>query len=128
MRLMFLAPLLLAPLPASAFIAQNGMTARQIGPTEIAVDQNLSRNVTDYWCAAGDYARSVLGATSKTRIWRASSRQHQGGSGIVFTLDPAKADEDAGLSHFGSGPRDGSVSIGMAVGNYCQPYIPFWVE
>ncbi|MBK4216319.1 hypothetical protein JJJ17_10325 [Paracoccus caeni] len=125
MRL-FAIVLLLWPLPASAFIAQNGMTVRQIGPTEMSVEFHPRRGDTDYWCAAGDFAKRVLDQPGDTRLWRASPKPRRGGDGIVFTLDGAQKAEGAGLSHFGGGPRDGSVSIGMAVGNYCQIEFPFW--
>lgn len=127
MRLWFLIPLFL-PISADAFLARNGMTATQIGPTEIAVAHEVRRDATDYWCAAGDFARQVLGQPGKTRIWRATPKPREAGKGIVFTLDPAHKAEGAGLSQFGSGPRDGSLSVGMAVSNFCRLRIPFWVD
>lgn len=108
MRLMFLVPLML-PVSAAAFTAQNGMRAAQVGPAEIAVAHEVRRDDTEYWCAAGDFARRVLGQPGKTRIWRATPKPRLAGEGIVFTLDPAKKAEGAGLSQFGSGPRDGSI-------------------
>ncbi|RNF33550.1 hypothetical protein [Paracoccus methylarcula] len=127
MRLILLIALLL-PLPASAFMARNGMIARQVGPTEIAVAHEVQRDDTDYWCAAGDFARHVLKQPGKARLWRATPKPREKGKGIVFTLDPARKAEGAGLSHFGSGPRDGSLSVGMAVTNFCRPRIPFWAD
>jgi len=125
---MILAPLLLLllPLPAGAFTARNGMTVAQTGPAEITVGHDMRRTDTDYWCAAGDYAQRVLGLPGRTRIWRATPKPRKAGQGIVFTLDPAQKAEGAGLSEFGSGPRDGSVSLAMATGNFCGPEIPFW--
>lgn len=116
---------LLLPVSAAAFTARNGMTATQVGPTEIAVAVDLRRSETDYWCAAGDYAERVLNQPGKTRIWRASPKPRRAGEGITFTLDAAHKAEGAGLSHFGSGPRDGSVSVAMATG-YCRNIILFW--
>lgn len=126
MRLMVLAPLLLLPMPVSAFTAQNGMTATQISPTEIAVAHDVRRDDTDYWCAAGDFVRRVLGQPGNTRIWRATPKPREAGRGIVFTLDPAQQAEGAGLSHFGSGQRDGSLSVGMAVTSFCRVDIPYF--
>lgn len=125
MRLLFLV-LLLLPLPAAAFTARNGMTATQITPTEIAVAHEVRRDDTDYWCAAGEFVERVLDLPSSTRIWRATPKPRGAGQGILFTLDPAKAAEGAGLSEFGSGPRDGSMSVGMAVVNYCRSGWLFW--
>ena len=129
MRYKFLAALLipsLIPLPAAAFRAQNGMYAEQISPTEIAVEIEPRRDDTDYWCAAGDFADRVLNLAGKTRIWRATPKPRGGGEGIVFTLDPAKKAEGAGLSHFGGGPRDGSISVAAAVTNHCRRFAPFF--
>lgn len=126
MRLIFLVPLLLLPLPAAAFTAQNGMRVAQISPTEIAVDFHPRRSDTDYWCAAGDYAQRVMRADGGTRLWRASPKPRGSGQGIVFTLDPARQAEGAGISQFGSGPRDGSITAGMAVGSFCRVVFPLW--
>lgn len=123
MRLTILAMLL--PLPAAAFTAQNGMTAVRTGPAEITVIHEVRRGDTDYWCAAGDFAQRVLDLPGKTRLWRASPKPRRAGQGIVFTLDPAQQAEGAGLSQFGGGPRDGSIPVAMAVGNYCQRIVPF---
>ncbi len=127
MRLLFLVPLL-APFPVAAFTAQNGMRVTQIGPTEIAVAHELRRDDSDYWCAAGDFALRVLDKPGKTRIWRASPKPRKAGEGIVFTLDPARKAEGAGLSDFGAGPNDGSIAGGTAVGSYCRPMMPFWAD
>ena len=125
MRLMFLAALLL-PLQTQAFTAQNGMTAVQTGPSEISVIHDVRRADTDYCCAAGDFAQRALGLPGKTRIWRASPKPRGAGEGIIFTLDPAKAAEGAGLSQFGSGQRDGSIPAAMAVGSYCRVIVPYF--
>ncbi|MFN3825914.1 MAG: hypothetical protein ACK4RN_18255 [Pseudorhodobacter sp.] len=117
---------LAAPLEARTITAQNGMVAAQAGPTEILVGHRARANATDYWCAAGDYAVRVMGLPNATRIWRATPASARVGQGVLFTLDAAKKAEGAGLSEYGSGPRDGSMSLGMAVGNYCRPILPFW--
>ncbi|MFV0384709.1 hypothetical protein [Paracoccus sp. (in: a-proteobacteria)] len=130
MRLILVVALLLSPLPlpAAAFIAQNDMRAGQVGPTEIAVEFRARRPDTDYWCAAGDYAQRVMDMPGKARIWRATPKPRKAGRGIVFTLDPAKKAEGAGLAQFGSGPRDGSISVAMAVGNFCRDFPPLWFD
>ena len=45
---------------------------------------------------------------------------------IVFTLDPAKQAEGAGLSQFGTGPRDGAIPVAMAVGSFCRVVVPYF--
>ncbi len=117
--------LVLIPLSAHAFTAQNGMQVQQTGPSEIAVGYRSEAHETDYWCAAGDYAARVLRVANATRLYRASPKPRGQGQGIVFTLDPARKAEGAGLSSFGSGPRDGGTSVGMAVGSYCRVLKPF---
>ena len=119
MRSILIIPLLLLPLPAGAFTAQNGMQAHLISPTEIEVPYEGLHQETDYWCAAGDFAEQVMGKPGTTRMWRASAKPRKAGAGIVFTLNAAQKAEGAGLSSFGSGTDDGSMSVGMAVGSYC---------
>lgn len=111
---------LLMPLPASAFTAINGMKVHQLSPTEIGVDLDVRRSGTQYWCAAGDFAKRALGLSGKTRMWSATPTPRRAGQGMIFTLDPAKKAEGSGPTQFGSGPKDGSVSVGMAAGNYCR--------
>ena len=119
MRIILMA-LLALPLPAHAFTARNGMEARQVDATDIAVPFEA-----DYWCAAGDLAQQVMNQPVATRIWRASPKPREAGQGILFTLDPARQAQGAGLSQFGSGPRDGALSIGQAVASHCRIIIPF---
>jgi hypothetical protein len=125
MMLPFATALALLPLSAQGFTAQNGMLVQQTGPSDIAVGFRSLAHETDYWCAAGDYAARVLRTPNATRLYRASPKPRGQGQGITFTLDPARAAEGAGLSSFGSGPRDGSISVGMAVGSYCRVLKPF---
>lgn len=128
MRMTWLVALLLLPTTATAFTAQNGMTATRIGPTEIAVRHEVQRDDTDYWCAAGDFARRILMLPGATRLWRATPKPRRAGEGLVFTLDPANKAEGAGLSSFGAGPRDGSIPIGMAAVNFCRVRRPEWLD
>lgn len=125
MRAMILVALL-SPMPAMAFTAQNGMSVRQTGPAEMMVAPAPRRDETDYWCAAGDFARRALGMPGKARLWRASPKPRKAGEGIAFTLTPDHKADDAGLSQFGAGPRDGSITVAMATGNFCRPARPFW--
>ncbi|MDP5305961.1 hypothetical protein [Paracoccus spongiarum] len=110
--------------PAAAWLSRNGMTVREAGPQRIEVAFRPGRDDPDYWCAAGDFARSALRLPGQTRIWRASPKPRGAGEGILFTLDAAQKAEGAGLSQFGAGPRDGSISVAMAVGSHCSLEIP----
>lgn len=125
MRALWLVPLLF-PQSAAAFTAQNGMTAVQTAPSEITVIHEARRDDADYWCAAGDFVQRVMGLPGRTPIWRASPKPRGAGQGIVFTLDPANQAPGAGISQFGIGPRDGSVSAAMTTGNYCRRVVPLF--
>ena len=121
-------PALLAimlPFPAAGFLAQNGVRVTQISSTEIAVIPQVRREDADYWCAAGDFAQRALDLPGQTRIWRATPKPAPAGQPVVFTLDAANKAEGAGLSHFGAGPRDGSLSLTMAVRNFCRSRFPW---
>lgn len=121
----FAAALALAPLSAQAFTAQNSLWVQQSGPSEIAVSFQSWADDTDYWCAAGDFAARVLRVSNATRLFRASPKPRGQGQGITFTLDPARAAPGAGISSFGTGGRDGSISVGQAVGSYCEIFSRF---
>ena len=69
--------------------------------------------------------QQVMNQPVATRIWRASPTPREAGQGILFTLDPARQAQGAGLSQFGSGPRDGALSVGQAVASHCRIIIPF---
>ncbi len=108
--------------PAAAFQAVNGFTVTQTGPQEFTVDYEVVQNETAYWCAAGDFAVRALDLPRKTRLYRTSPVPRRAGQGITFTLDPAAAASESGLSNF-SGNGDGSVSIGHARGSFCSLFI-----
>ncbi len=112
----------LAASPAAAFEAVNSFTVTQTGPQEITVEYQLVQNETAYWCAAGDFAIRELGLPRKTRLYRASPPPRRAGQGITFTLDPAAAASESGLSTFSKG-SDGSVSLGHARGSFCSIFI-----
>ena len=113
--------------PAAAFRATNSFTVDATGPQEFVVNFRVTRNETNYWCAAGDYVIRDLGLPSKTRIYRASPTPRGAGQGITYTLDPAAAAPGAGLSTLSAG-GDGSVSAGHARGSYCNFFDQFPFE
>lgn len=121
----FSATLAALPLSAQGMTTQNGMQVQQTASSGIAVGYRSDARETDYWCAAGDYAARVLRLPNTTRLYLASPKPRGQGQGILFTLDPARRAEGAGISSFGSGPRDGGISVGMAVGSYCRVLTPF---
>lgn len=96
------AALLVAALPAQAFIARNGLVveARPNGSFEIPY-RGLS-GASDFWCAAGDYVVRDLGLPPETRIFRLSSPPRRGGQGVTFSLSSDGATK-TGLILLGGG-------------------------
>lgn len=125
MRSAWIVPFLM-PLPVMAFTAENGMTAVRTGPAEITVLHDARSDDADYWCAAGDFVQRAFDLPGSTPLWRASPKPRGAGQGLVFTLDPAQQAKGAGLSQFGRGTRDGSVSAAMATGSFCRRVIPLF--
>ena len=116
------AQIALVPALAGAFTAQNQMQVQQAGTTDIVVQFVSQADDTDYWCAAGDYAVRAMGASSGSRLYRATPKPRGQGQGITFTLDPNRAAAGAGVASFGAGGGDGSMAVGQAVGSYCRPF------
>lgn len=106
--------------PAEAFNSRNGMTVTDLGGGLFRVEYEARINETDYWCAAADYAERVLGANSKTRMYRASPPPRKRGQGITFTLDPAKSGGPTGISTFGAGASKTSIGLGHVRGSFCH--------
>lgn len=107
--------------PALAdFRAINGMWVRDLGKGEFLVRYEARLNETDFWCAAGDYARRVLGASGKTRLYRVTPPPRKAGQGIIFTLDAAKSGGDTGISSYGKDAAKDSLSVGHVTGNFCR--------
>lgn len=124
-RLALILTAALAVTPASAFTARNGMQVAQTANGQIYVDDPAPVTETDYWCAAGDFVTRGLGLSSKTRVWRASPKPRKRAMGITFTLNEAEKAANGGISSFGGGKNDGSLSAGVATGVYCTPIVLF---
>lgn len=120
--------LIAAASPAMAdFRAINGMWVKNLGKGEFLVQFEARPNETDYWCAAGDYAQRVLGATGKTRLYRVTPPPRKARQGIIFTLDASKSGGATGVSSFGSGAQKDSLSVGHVTGNFCYfPRLPYF--
>lgn len=83
--------------PAQAFHAVNGMTVRDRGNGTFEVPFTGRSRVTDFWCAAGDYAARALGLPATARIWRQSEPPRRSGEGIRFSIHPEGAASASGL-------------------------------
>jgi hypothetical protein len=119
--LVALAALFTVTSPALAdYRAINGMWVQDLGKGEFLVKYEGRVSETDFWCAAGNYAERVLGASGKTRLYRVTPPPRKRGQGIIFTLDAAKSGGATGISSFGSGSAKDSLSVGHVTGNFCH--------
>jgi hypothetical protein len=117
-RITLVAAMLLG-LPAHAFVASNRLPVQATGPDSFEVQHRGSaRGDIDYWCAAGEYAKSQLRAAGTARIYRISPPPRRSGQGITFSMNPAGAADRTGLATIG-GSGDGSMSV-AAARNQCE--------
>ncbi|MDK3019466.1 hypothetical protein [Pseudodonghicola flavimaris] len=105
MRQMLLGVALLTALPGAALAwrAQNGHQVHDLGQGVFEVVGRAGSGAQDYWCGAGDYARSVLGVAAAQRIflWApvGPSASSAGKRAVQFALTaPKGADTTPGLS------------------------------
>jgi hypothetical protein len=103
--------------PASAFIASNGLQVLADGPQTFYVRYQGNSAPTAFWCAASDYAMSVLRAPRSTRIYRLSEPPRRGGDGVRFSLSSEGAASSTGLVVFGN--VGASITISLAQ-TYCR--------
>lgn len=118
MRILTLLAALALATPAAAFDTPFRMRVQQTSATDFTVLYNSQAEITDYWCAAGNFVTNTLGLSDRTRVFRASSHPPKAGQGISFSLDPARSVGKTGLTTFG-GPQDGSFSAGGAYAQFC---------
>jgi hypothetical protein len=111
--------------PASAYIAANGLLVQRESARTFNVPYRGLSGDTDFWCAAGDYVNNFLGLPGGTRIYRLSEPPRRSGQGIRFSLDPEGAASRTGLAIFSSDGPKGSVSASMAFA-LCPPRFPFF--
>lgn len=103
MRAHLLAPLsvtLMAATPASAYTAINGLTVNPVGQGAYEVVSYGGDGPRQIWCAAGQYARQMLGHGNNARVsilrGYGPSATIPGKRGVTFTTAPT------------NGPRPGS--------------------
>jgi hypothetical protein len=103
--------------PVQAFDLPYRMRVTALGGADFRVEFTSRAELTDYWCAAGDYVKQRLGMPSKTRIFRLTPEPRKRNQGIGFTLDKARSTGSTGITTFG-GLQDGGMSAGSAY-QYC---------
>ena len=86
------AALMLAPLAAWAFLAENRAEVLPVSDGVFEVTNSGGSAAQHYWCGAGDYAISQLrtGATQRVYIWQAlgPSVNRPGRKSVQFALQP----------------------------------------
>jgi hypothetical protein len=120
-RITLTAVLLLAALPAQAFLATNDLVVEADGPVSFHVPYRGASGAPAFWCAAGDYAARVLGASPADRVWRLSEPPRRSGEGIRFSLAPEGRASGTGLAALG--PDDASLSVAHAL-MLCENRLP----
>ncbi len=114
--------LLVSVTPAEAFRSFNGAQVNPIDDIVFEVIPKNSPRTGDIWCAASEYARRVLGAGWRTRVYVVQGQGTSVTTGrrtaIQFTIYPDKA----GVVPLEGGVRSGfrpgdSMTISNANGN-----------
>ncbi len=109
--------LLAAAGAAQAYSAVNGFTVQPLAGGTFEVQSRGGLSAQNAWCAAGDYAISVLGVNPSTAIWRMSEPPRPRGASIVFSLSPAGAASSTGMATLGG---NGASMVAAAARNLCM--------
>lgn len=84
--------LLIGTTPSLAWRATNSHAVNPLSDTSFEVVGRGGISSTDYWCAAGDYARRVLGVPVDQRIYvsraRGPSQTENAKSAVQFSIVP----------------------------------------
>jgi hypothetical protein len=121
--------------PASAgFVAVN---AHRVNPLEAAntfeVIGRPGSGPQQYFCAAADYARSVLNAPAAMRVsvlrGRGPSQTEPGRRAVAFILDDGEGRRAGQNFNFGLSVTEPgfNVSVGMARASFCDDDDPIWL-
>jgi hypothetical protein len=95
LTLCILAAVLSLPSAAHAFRADNYHEVNPLTDGAFEVISRPGSGAQDFWCAAGDFARSQMGVAANRRIYIAQGRApavtKPGYTGVQFTLTPPEA-------------------------------------
>ncbi len=98
--------------PAAAWMASNSLPVRDLGVGQIEVVARPGMSAAMAFCAAGEYARRVLGLSAETRLWRASPIPRRSGESMIFSTTPTAAPGKTGLVMLTD--DDGSLTVSFA--------------
>ncbi len=84
-------------LPAQAYLTDSGLSATG-DASRIVVEFQAGFGDSEYWCAAGDFAISRLGASVVAPVYRVTPPPRKRGQGIVFSLSPEGTSARTGIA------------------------------
>ena len=126
--LAFAAAMTATPLAAGFLDLRHGLTLTAIDSAVFEVTHRYEDSPRAYWCGAGEYARTILGAATRDRVYLVSGRQpsvgRPGATAIRFTITPQAAGiipRDSGVSLSTSG-AGASLRVGQAQTFCDQPH------
>ena len=96
---------LLLPLQAAAqaYRADNWLVVVPLNTHDFEVIEDHGEGARGIWCAAAEFAQSVLGLPREERIYiktpRGPSVSGVGQKGVVFTTDPGRVGAETGRSY-----------------------------
>lgn len=116
------------PAAADTFIANRGVRVLPVNDTVFEVVPGRSGGTWEYWCAAAEYARRVLGADWTDRYYVVRGRDVSVTTGrrssVQFTLHPEQAGVPAKIGWLSLGFQPGeSLSVQQGYG-YCSQASP----
>jgi hypothetical protein len=103
---------------AEAYSARNGFNVQSMSNGNFQVMNKGGLSDQNAWCAAGDFAMSVMGVPPGALIYRVSPPPRPRGANIEFSMSAAGAASSTGLATLG-GNGTGSMSA-VAARNMCN--------
>lgn len=125
----FCLALLCLPVAAQAWRAMNGTEVNPVSKGVFEVIPHGRSGAQQFWCGAGDYARSALGVgpTQRIYIWRAigPSETRPGAKSVQFALSPRPGTEDYQPGYSLSVKNEGDNLDAAMAQRYCFNGRPF---
>ncbi len=118
--------LMVLPQASLGWTARNSQTVVPLSDRSFEVLGQAGSGNTDYWCAAGEYARRVLGVANAQRLYvsrgRAEAETANRKSAVQFSLDPPP-NGDTSWRLLLSVTRVGENLSAIEASNYCARFV-----